>query len=94
MKFRRPQDESVWNRHGYLFFILFSSITVFLSMLGVRLFGIPTDVPLKEVVNGAEVVWLFLGLVICIIVAYYGALLISDLVKALIAKIWRDIPWL
>ncbi|HEU4775065.1 MAG TPA: hypothetical protein VFS82_11220 [Lysobacter sp.] len=86
---RKLTDEQQWARHGYLFFTLFGGIFVGLGMAGVRLFGIPTDVPLRDVLGHGKFLLFLVFMAACVIAAYYIALFVSDKVKAVLSKLLK-----
>lgn len=83
---KKLSDEQQWERHGFLFFTLFGGIFVGLGMAGVRLFGIPTDVPLRDVLGHGQFLLFLIFMAVCVVAAYYISLFISDRVKAVLAK--------
>ena len=86
---QKLSNEQQWKRHGYLFFTFFGGSFVGLCMAGVRLLGIPTDVPLRDALGQGEFFAFLFFMAVCLIAAYYIALFISGRIKAVLSKFRR-----
>ncbi len=70
-----------WSDHGYVFSVVFGIVFVTSGWLFVCLLGIPTDMPLKDLLTPSEIAVFLLLLGACSVISYLVSLWISKKVR-------------